>query len=109
MVTSNPTWSPRSELMQSSSLLRGLGGGPVQKQLLLPEDVVHRRLAGGVVRRLEVHRELPLNALFAHLLRLIEQADEVEHERRGEHGVLAEEVDLHLLRHAAEADDVDVV
>ena len=75
----------------------------------LLEEVVRGRSPSRVVRRLEEHRELALDAALPVALGHVEQAHEVDDERRREDRVLAEEVDLHLHRHAGEADDVDVV
>ena len=57
---------------------------PVEEELLLLEEVVHRRLARARVRRLEEQRELALDAALAALLRDVEQAHEVDDERRRE-------------------------
>src|SRR5690348_15718921 len=66
--------------------------GPLEEELLLLEEVVHGSLAGRMVRRLEAHRQLTLDAALAGGLGDVEQAHEVDDQRRCEHRVLAEEV-----------------
>src|SRR5580765_28264 len=64
----------------------------------LNEQVVLRIEAGRVHRRLEVEREPLLDAAHAGALREIEEQRDIQHDRRREDAVAAEEVDLQLHR-----------
>ena len=62
-----------------------------------------------VLRALEVEGEPLLYADHARTLGQVHEEDQVEHQRRGEDRVGAEEVDLELHRVAQPAEQVDVV
>src|SRR5436853_623950 len=72
----------------------------------LNEEVVFGIELGGGHGAFEVEAEPLLNAGPAGALGEIEQEREVEHDRRGEDRVAAEEVDLHLHRIAEPAEEV---
>ena len=60
-------------------------------------------------RTLEVERQPLLDARQAGALRQVEKQRDVEHDRRGENAVAAEEVDLELHVVAQPAHEIDVV
>src|SRR5712664_383158 len=74
---------------------------PAQRVLelrVLNEEVVLGIQAGGELRALEVEREPFLDARQARSAGEVEEQREVEHQRRGEDRVAAQEVDLDLHR-----------
>src|SRR5436190_5386817 len=75
----------------------------------LDEEIVFGIEAGRVHGALEVERQPLLNPVHARPLREIEEKRDVEHDRRGENAVAAQEVDLQLHRVAEPPDQVDVV
>src|SRR5688572_4029860 len=75
----------------------------------LNEQVVLRVEPRGMHRALEIEREPLLDAAHPGPARQVEEQCHVEHDRRGENAVAAEEVDLQLHPIAEPSEDVDVV
>src|SRR2546428_6322405 len=85
---------------------------PAQRVLelrLLNEQVMLGVEALGELRALKVEGEPLLNARQSRAAGEIEEQREVEHDRRGEDRVAAQEIDLDLHRIAEPSEDVDVV
>src|SRR5579859_3344656 len=59
--------------------------------------------------RFEVEREPFLHAAHAGALRQVQEQHQVEHQRRRQYGIAAQEIDLALHRVAQPAEDVDVI
>src|SRR5262245_35432865 len=74
---------------------------------LLLEQIVLCALPVRVIRGLEEHRELALDAALTVALREIEQPDQIDDQRRSEDRILAQKVDLELHALAEEPDEVD--
>ena len=75
----------------------------------LNEQVVLRIQAGRMHRALEVERQPLLDPGHASALREVEEQREVEHDRRGENAVAAQEIDLQLHLVAKPPHQIDVV
>ena len=75
----------------------------------LNEQVVLRIELGRVHRRLVVEGQPFLDARHARPLREVEKERRVEHDRRRQNAVAAQEVDLQLHRVAEPSDQIDVV
>ena len=86
-----------------------LAQGVLQLGLLDEDVVLGRQGRVGRLRALEVEAEPLLHALLAGAGGEVEEQGEVEHERRREDRVAAQEVDLDLHRVAHPPEDVDVV
>src|SRR4051812_32420496 len=75
----------------------------------LNEQIVFRIEPRRMHRALEVERQPFLDAVHAGALRQVEEERDVEHDRRRENAVAAEEIDLQLHRIPEPADEIDVV